>query len=96
MPTVTPLPPLGKHFTVWCDQCRKTYTYKPKDVQKAVLELPESFKPFPLFREDAEAPQEEKSGLKGPGNFAHAPSFLMVPRQATSASPKLVFLAGLG
>jgi len=51
---VTPLPPLGKHFTVRCDECRKTYTYKPKDVRKVELELAESFKPHPLFREDAE------------------------------------------
>ena len=51
---VTPLPPLGKHFTVRCDECRKTYTYRPKDVRRVELELPESFKPHPLFREDAE------------------------------------------
>jgi len=51
---VTPLPRLGKHFTVRCDECRKTYTYKPKDVRKVELELAESFKPHPLFREDAE------------------------------------------
>ena len=55
---VTPLPRLGKHFTVRCDECRKTYIYKPKDVLRVELELPESFKPHPLFREDAgdEAP----------------------------------------
>jgi hypothetical protein len=47
-------PPLGKHFTVRCDACGKRYTYKPKDVRRLELELPESFKPYPLFREDAE------------------------------------------
>ena len=59
---VTPLPALGKHFTVRCDECRRAYTYKPKDVRKVELELPESFKPHPLFREDAaqeESPQSE-------------------------------------
>jgi hypothetical protein len=62
---VTPLPPLGKHFTVLCDECRKAYTYEPKDVRKVELELPESFEPHPLFREDAEAPQEEKKRAQG-------------------------------
>jgi hypothetical protein len=46
--------PLGKHFTVRCDAYGKRYTYKPKDVRRLELELPESFKPHPLFREDAE------------------------------------------
>ena len=49
---VTPLPPLGKHFTVRCDDCRKTYTYKPRDVRRVELDLPESFKPHPLFLEE--------------------------------------------
>ena len=49
---VAPLPRLGKHFTVRCDDCRKVYTYKPKDVRRAELELPETFKPHPLFREE--------------------------------------------
>jgi hypothetical protein len=49
---VTPLPSLGKRFTVRCDECRKTYTYTPKDVLRVELELPESFKPHPLFREE--------------------------------------------
>ena len=51
---VAPLPSLPKRFTVRCDECRKTYIYEPKDVLRAELELPESFKPHPLFREDAE------------------------------------------
>ena len=46
---VTPLPPLREHFTVLCDECRKPYTYEPRDVRKVELELPESFKPHPLF-----------------------------------------------
>ena len=49
---VAPLPPLGKHFKVRCDDCRKTYTYRPKDVKRVELELPESFKPHPLFQEE--------------------------------------------
>ena len=49
---VTPLPPLGKHFTVRCDDCRKTYRYKPTDVRRVELELPASFKPHPLFQEE--------------------------------------------
>ena len=62
---VSALLPLSKAFTVQCDDCRKTYTYEPKDVQRVELELPQSFKPHPLFREDAEAPQEKKKRAKG-------------------------------
>ena len=49
---VAPLPRLPKHFTVRCDECRKTYAYKPKDVLRSELELPESFRPHPLFQEE--------------------------------------------
>jgi hypothetical protein len=49
--TVSSLPSLGKRFTVRCDECGKTYTYKPKDVLRVELELPESFRPHPLFRD---------------------------------------------
>lgn len=48
----TPLPSLGKRFTVRCDKCGKTYTYKPKDVLRVEQELPEAFKPHPLFHEE--------------------------------------------
>ena len=48
---VAPLPPLSKDFTVKCDECGKTYTYKPRDVRRVALELPETFKPHPLFEE---------------------------------------------
>ena len=49
---VAPLPSFGKDFTVRCDECGKTYAYRPKDVLRAEQELPESFKPHPLFQEE--------------------------------------------
>jgi len=55
-------PPLPKHFTVRCDQCRKTYTYKPKDVLRSELELPKSFKPHRLFQEEPEAIDSARKG----------------------------------
>ena len=54
-------PPLPKHFTVRCDDCRKTYTYKPKDVLRSELELPESFKPHHLFLEEPESIDSARS-----------------------------------
>jgi len=51
------LPPLPKHFTARCDECRKTYTYEPKDVLRSELELPESFRPHPLFQEEPFTPE---------------------------------------
>ena len=47
---VATLPPLVKPFTVRCDECRKTYMYKPKEVRRVELGLPERFKPHPLFQ----------------------------------------------
>lgn len=47
---VAPLPALSKHFTVKCDECRKTYTYKPEDVRRIEMELPETFKPIRSFK----------------------------------------------
>ena len=64
--TVTPLPPLPKHFKVRCDECRKTYTYKPKDVLRSELEVPASFKPHPLFREEPEVVDSDRSKEKEP------------------------------
>lgn len=58
---VDPLPALPEHFTVRCDECRRTYTYKPKDVRRVERELPESFKPHTLFQEECfnpEAPED--------------------------------------
>ena len=60
---VTPLPPLSKHFAVRCDECRKIYTYTPADVRKVELDLPESFKPHPLFREDADEGLDSNRGM---------------------------------
>ena len=64
---VAALPPLGKHFTVRCDECRRTYTYEPKDVRRVELELPESFKPHPLFQEDLALDDSSRSTAQEPG-----------------------------
>ena len=58
---VASLPPLPKYFTVRCDECRKTYTYRPSDVLRSELEVPESFRPHPLFREEPEAIDSDRS-----------------------------------
>jgi FtsZ-interacting cell division protein ZipA len=63
---VTPLPPLGKRFTVRCDECRKTYTYKPEDVRRIELELPKSFKPHPLFQEELALDDSNRSTEQEP------------------------------
>lgn len=51
------LPPLPKHFTVRCDECRKTHIYKPKDVLRSEFERPESFRSHPLFQEEPFKPE---------------------------------------
>ena len=47
---VAPRPSLEGRFSVRCDDCRKEYFYKPSEVLKSELELPDSFTPHPLFR----------------------------------------------
>ena len=48
---VTPRPTLEGRFRVRCDDCRKEYLYKPSEVLKSELELPDSFIPHPLLRD---------------------------------------------
>jgi len=47
---VAPRPSPEGRFSVRCDDCRKEYFYKPSEVLKSELELPDSFTPHPLFR----------------------------------------------
>lgn len=46
---IQPPPDLNGGLNVRCDDCGQEYTYKPKDLLKIELELPESFTPHPLF-----------------------------------------------
>jgi hypothetical protein len=48
---VAPRPSLEGRFRVRCDDCRKEYFYKPSEVLKSELELPDFFIPHPLFRD---------------------------------------------
>jgi len=47
---VAPRPAIDRHFRVQCDECGKEYFYKPSEVMRFELELPETFTPHPLFR----------------------------------------------
>lgn len=49
---VMPRPKINRTFLVQCDECRKKYPYKPSEVLKYEQELPESFTPHSLFREE--------------------------------------------
>lgn len=44
------LPPLNGRFNVQCDICGAVYSYEPSEVLRVEQELPDSFKPHPLFR----------------------------------------------
>jgi hypothetical protein len=46
---IQPPPDLNGGLKVRCDDCGQEYTYKPKDLLRIELELPESFTPHPLF-----------------------------------------------
>jgi hypothetical protein len=48
-----PLPALAHPFAVRYDACGKEYLYKTSDVRRFEQELPPSFTPHPLFREDS-------------------------------------------
>lgn len=49
---ITPRPPIDQRFRVTCDSCGKEYLYAPSEVRRYEQELPESFVPHPLFREE--------------------------------------------
>jgi len=49
---VTPRPKIDRAFFVRCDDCGKEYPYKPSAVLRYEQNLPESFTPHPLFREE--------------------------------------------
>jgi hypothetical protein len=48
---VATCPSLVGRFRVRCDDCHKEYFYKPSEVLKYEMELPDSFTPHPLFRD---------------------------------------------
>ena len=47
-----PLPAIDQSFKVTCDSCGKEYVYKLSEVRRYEQELPESFTPHPLFRDE--------------------------------------------
>jgi len=49
---VTSRPKINRTFFVRCDDCRKEYAYKPSEVLRYEQDVPESFTPHPLFREE--------------------------------------------
>jgi hypothetical protein len=52
---VSSKPPIRGPFRVRCDMCGKEYINKPSDVLRVERELPESFIPHPLFRDEQQA-----------------------------------------
>src|ERR1700739_557424 len=44
------VPPLNGPFSVQCNVCGAVYSYEPSEVLRVEQELPDSFKPHPLFR----------------------------------------------
>ena len=48
------LPTLSEELQVRCDACGEQYTYRPKDVLRNEIAVPDEFAPHPLFRIKAE------------------------------------------
>jgi hypothetical protein len=46
---ISPPPALDGRFEVRCDECGQEYSYKPKELVRVELDLPDSFTPHPLF-----------------------------------------------
>jgi hypothetical protein len=46
----SPVPSLDGSFKVRCDDCGKTYVYKPSEVRRYEQEITKAFTPHPLFR----------------------------------------------
>jgi hypothetical protein len=54
-------PALKDRFPVLCDDCGKTFLYKPSDLRRYEQELPESFTPHPLFQHRGERRRTPRS-----------------------------------
>lgn len=48
---VTSPPAITAPFIAMCDECGKEYSYKPEEVLRLELAIPEPFTPHPLFRD---------------------------------------------
>ena len=63
------VPPLNGPFSVKCDVCGATYSYEPSEVMRVEHDLPDAFKPHPLFRSEgvdpgvADLQTEQDSGV---------------------------------
>lgn len=51
--TLEPRPRINSPFDVRCDECGKTHTYQPSEVLRYEMDVPPSFVPHPLFREQS-------------------------------------------
>lgn len=47
---VSPPPALDGLFDVRCDECGEQYSYKPKELMRIEMDLPEEFSPHPFFQ----------------------------------------------
>ena len=45
----SPLPMLTEQVKVRCDDCGAEHSYKPSEILRNEIEIPESFTPHPLF-----------------------------------------------
>ena len=46
---VSPVPTVALAFSARCDECGEEHSYKPEEVLRVELNLPDSFTPHPLF-----------------------------------------------
>lgn len=46
----TPMPMLTDQVKVRCDKCGEEYSYRPKDVLRAEMEVPNAYVAHPLFK----------------------------------------------
>ena len=46
---IAALPMLTEQIQVRCDNCGEEYSYKPADIMRAQIEVPQTFNPHPLF-----------------------------------------------
>ena len=46
---VSPVPTLALSFLARCDECGEEHSYRPEEVLRVELNLPEGFTPHPLF-----------------------------------------------
>jgi hypothetical protein len=90
------VPALNGPFSVKCDVCGAVYSYEPSEVMRVEQDLPDSFKPHPLFRGEgvdpgvADLQTVQDTGVAKRGSNYHLAALLSLFRMRLARISKML------